>query len=316
MIRKRWAVLLVALIAAVGVMAWLYRGQLVVRFGGLVWLPVSATSPLTPTSLAIALRRPAPVARAGEFQWRRLAEGLSVAEVPVLVGAIEVDRLLMTRIDPKHYRISVANDPDGGKTIGRWMRDTAAIAVVNGSYYARDGRPATPARSNGKPLGPAKYKAAHGALVSRNGGAYIVDLLGKDWKVEFSGADDAMVSYPLLVDRAGASRVTGESGWLANRSFIAQTRDGQLMLGTTRDAFFTLDRLAEFLRSAPMDIAIALNLDGGPVACQAVAAGEYRRQSCGRWEVQVKNGSAWMLPPLWFLGDPPMPIAIVVRRKP
>jgi hypothetical protein len=39
-----------------------------------------------------------------------------------------------------------------------------------------------------------------------------------------------------------------------------------VIFGTTADAFFSFDRLAAFLRAAPLDIRIALNLDGGPVA--------------------------------------------------
>lgn len=310
--------LLLSVFAVVGILAlitWQHRGRLIVPLGGAVWLPVFTTNPLMPTSLQLALRTPIPAARAGSFEWLQLEPGLAVTEVPVLADGVEVDRLLMTRIDSNLFRISIENDPSGGRTIAQWMRTTGAKAVVNGSYYARDGRPAVPTISHGSAIGPTAYEATHGAFISKDGKSFIADLVNKKWQIEFQGAEQAMVSYPLLIDSSGSSRVTSQSGWLANRSFIAQMGDGQIVLGTTKDAFFTLDRLAQFLKSSPLDLAIALNLDGGPVACQAVTAGDYRRQSCGRWEVQVKDGRAWMLPPLWFLTDPPMPIAIVVRSK-
>jgi len=38
------------------------------------------------------------------------------------------------------------------------------------------------------------------------------------------GAENAMVSYPLLVGEDGANAVRTKSNWLANRTFIAEDR--------------------------------------------------------------------------------------------
>ena len=99
-----------------------------------------------------------------------------------------------------------------------------------------------------------------------------------------------MVSYPLLLAPDGSSRVQADARWLANRSFVAQDRTGRIVLGTTVDAFFSLERLASFLRAAPLDLVVALNLDGGPVACQAVMSESVRRDFCGKWETAVHEG--------------------------
>jgi len=50
------------------------------------------------------------------------------------------------------------------------------------------------------------------------------------------------------------------------------------VIGTTRDAFFSLDRLADFLATAPLDLERALNLDGGPIACQSIRVGRYHHK--------------------------------------
>jgi hypothetical protein len=63
-----------------------------------------------------------------------------------------------------------------------------------------------------------------------------------------------------------------------------------VIIGTTQSAFFSLDRLADFLKTAIPDLKAALNLDGGPVASQAVAVGDVRRKVHGRWELQ---GAEW-----------------------
>lgn len=109
------------------------------------------------------------------------------------------------------------------------------------------------------------------------------------------------MSYPLLLARDGSSRVQADRRWLANRSVVGEDPEGRIVIGTTEDAFFSLDRLADLLRTGSLRLSIALNLDGGPVACQAVAAAGYRRDFCGRWETKTEAGQLQLLRwPLWW----------------
>jgi len=183
-----------------------------------------------------------------------------------------VDRLLLARIDPAQWRFSVHSAPAGNHDLDTWMRELRAVLVVNGSYYGRlKGEPDTPLISNGVSMGPAEYEALHGAFVASARDANVVDLNGKDWRKVFAGKTNAMVSYPLLVDENGLTRAK-RSEWLAGRSFVGQDRSGKIVIGTTADAFLSLDRFAELLRRAPLDLATALNLDGGPVAFSLLSA--------------------------------------------
>jgi hypothetical protein len=195
------------------------------------------------------------------------------------------------------------------------MGELHPALVINGSYYDRDGRPATPAVIFGKPAGPATYDARQGAFVASSGGAGVVDLASRDWRTALSGADAAMVSYPMLIAADGSSRATAGTGWLANRSFVAQDRQGRVLLGTTRGAFFSLDRLADFLKRSPLDLKLALDLDGGPVACQGVALGGYRRQTCGAWELQVDKAGRAKVLPHWPGEQAVMPMVLAVYPK-
>jgi hypothetical protein len=52
------------------------------------------------------------------------------------------------------------------------------------------------------------------------------------------------VSYPILIN--GSYYDQYKSRWLANRRFIGRDKDGWIIIGTTVDAFFSLDRLATF----------------------------------------------------------------------
>jgi phosphodiester glycosidase len=169
--------------------------------------------------------------------------------------------------------------------------------------------------SGGRALGPASYDAKHGAFIASPGFAAVHDLGNRDWRDALDGADDAMVSYPLLVTKDGTNRVTANRDWLANRSFVGQDISGHIIIGTTADALFSLDRLAEFLQQAPLNLTIALNLDGGGVACQGIAVKDYRRTFCGKWELNTRDGGLKVF--TWTYGDRPwaLPIALAAVRK-
>jgi hypothetical protein len=244
-----------------------------------------------------------------------LQAGFEVAALPVIAAGEEVDRILLARIDPAHFRFVVHNDPTGSKALRGWMDHTGAVLVVNGSYYGRTGLPSPPTISEGSFLGPERYDARHGAFVAGDEATRLVDLAPVDWRQSFAGARNAFVSYPLLLTPDGSDRVPPSTNWLANRSFVAQDAQGRIVIGTTRDAFFSLGRLSAFLKIAPLGLTIALNLDGGPVACQGIRMNKFRRRSCGRWEVQIEGARAKMLPPLWMLADPPMPVVLAVYPR-
>jgi hypothetical protein len=105
-----------------------------------------------------------------------------------------------------------------------------------------------------------------------------------------------------------SSELTDQAGQTA-------TNAGLPILGTTVEAFFSLNRLAVFLRQAPLGLKLALNLDGGPVACQAIAWKEYRRDFCGGWETTVQDGQLKLLKPLIGNRRWGLPIVLAVLHK-
>jgi len=312
----------VALAAVIaGGAAWWYAGlrglNPLVRSGGTYWLSVTKTSPLLTPSMRIALASNLP-ATPGSLVWQTVDQGFDVADLPVLMGNELVDHVLLARIDPARFRFAVHNSVAGERSVDQWLARTGAALVVNGSYFSRHSEPATPLLSGGSLLGPKVYDARAGVFVSSASAVGVHDLAHQDWRVAFQGATDAMVSYPLLVAN-GVSRVPQPSRWLATRSFIAQDRAGRILIGTTTDAFFSLDRLARFLLDAPLDLTIALNLDGGPVACQNIALNGYARKTYGRSEAQVDGDDVKLLASARFLPSrfmpPSMPIVLTVSPR-
>jgi hypothetical protein len=89
---------------------------------------------------------------------------------------------------------------------------------------------------------------------------------------------------------------------------------GRIIIGTTADAFLSLDHFSQLLKNAPLDLSTALNLDGGPVACQAIDLDGYRRRTCGPQELQVEGKEVRLLQTL-FQGEFTLPIVLAVSPK-
>jgi hypothetical protein len=238
-----------------------------------VWLRAASADPTT-----------IPIAAAPA--WTTRAPGLETAELPVIFHGEEVDRIDLVRLEPRHWRFAVQLDRSRSRTLADWQRLIGTGVVVNGSYFQPDGTPSTPIRVAGQAFGPREYESSHGALViPADGPPAILDLLGHDPLAAIAGAPDALVSYPLLVDAAGAVRAEGRPDWLATRSFVAVDGSGRVVIGTTETGFFSLHRLGGFLAAAPLDLRLALNLDGGPLAAQSVSVPGFHRAVQGEAEL-------------------------------
>jgi Phosphodiester glycosidase len=301
----------IAGLGTVWLKAGLYGLHVLFRHGGTYWVPVAADSERLSPSMRLALRSD-PVATPGPFAWRPIANGFEVADLPAIVEGRAVDHILLARIAPDRYRFAVYNASAGDKDLDQWMAHLGAALVVNGSYYGRRGTPDTPFLSQKTLLGPRDYNARAGAFVASPASVGIVDLAKTDWKQAFQGAENAMVSYPLLVE-GNATRVSVTSRWLANRSFVGEDADGRVIIGTTTDAFFSLQRLAQFLLGAPLDLTAALNLDGGPVASQGISLNGYDRRTYGQWELEVTGDKVQLL--TWPYGTVAMPVVLAVFPK-
>jgi hypothetical protein len=286
------------------------------RRGGSYWITVAPDDRRLSPSMRLALRDVPPQAEAGAFSWIKAEPGFETAEVPVLAEGMEVDRILLARIEPHQFRFVVRNAAAGDKDIDQWeLALPKALLIVNGSYFDARGLPDTPIISEGVAAGPKDYDARSGAFVDANNSAHLVDLAGRDWKQELAGARNAMVSYPLLIDANGNTRTGPESRWLSNRTFLGQDGDGRILVGTTKDAFFSLTRLAIFLKSAPLDLRLALNLDGGPVACRSMRLKGVEQKFYAKWESQFRDGRVSLLRSVIPAVPWGMAVALTVERR-
>jgi hypothetical protein len=297
-----------------------YGLNVLLRRGGSYWITVAADDARLSPSMRLALLPVIPDVTAGTSAWKEMEPGFEVREIPVATGGQEIDRLYLNRFDPVRFRFIARNEPGGTKDIDQWEAALhpqgagGTVLIVNGSYFGLKGGADTPLVSMGERLGPRDYDAKAGAWVANASGTHVVDLAGRDWRAVLDGAENAMVSYPLLIGEDGRNAVRAKSNWLANRTFIAEDHQGRIIVGSTKEAFFSLDRLASFLLKAGLDIKTALNLDGGPIAGLSVRSASYRLKHYAWWEAQVTDGKVSLLQ---APRDVPwgMPVVLTVERK-
>jgi hypothetical protein len=215
----------VGLLLALGAL-WVYGGayrvRVLFRHGGTFWINVKTDDPRLSPSMRLALRDPPP-ASAGSFDWREPSPGFEVAELPVIAGGGEVDRLMLARIDPARFRFEVRTASLGDKGLDQWMTQSGAALVINGSFFSRYGVPDTPLLSAGILLGPKDYDARAGAFVASASFVGIHDLAHEDWQAAFRGADNAMVSFPCSSKKAARAALWPAAG-LPTAASSARTR--------------------------------------------------------------------------------------------
>src|SRR5262245_57970819 len=135
--RKRGLIFIVCLLFLFApVLLFAFRGldgiNVVLRRGGSIWPTVSRDDPRLSPAVRLALS--GKVGRLGRLTWAEPRPGFEVGELPILVDDMLVDRLLLARIDPAHWRFSVHSAPAGDHDLDRWMRELRAVLVINGSY--------------------------------------------------------------------------------------------------------------------------------------------------------------------------------------
>ena len=65
------------------------------------------------------------------------------------------------------------------------------------------------------------------------------------------------------------------------------------------------------MHESPLELTTALNLDGGPVACQGIQLNGFKRKTYGSWEMRADDDDVLLV--MTVPGIPaPMPVVIAV----
>lgn len=232
------------------------------------------------------------------IQWTRAAPGLEFSRVPVVRDGELVDIIAALRIDPERNTLRVFHGYDPRRTtaltIEGWQERTGAIAMVNGGMYMAEPvyMPVALVKTQGRPLGPARNRAARG-MIGANPDLRKIDLI--DFTYEYPAPSliesypELVTHWPILLDRNGQIRVE-KSLWQANRTVAAKSMDGRFLFLTTEGGFFTLFNFGRFLKESNdrqdrgFQVHTAMNLDGGYEANMVLRTSTHEYTTYGEFE--------------------------------
>jgi uncharacterized protein YigE (DUF2233 family) len=194
--------------------------------------------------------------------WRLLKPGLEVNLIRARSGTRD-ELMAVTRVDPTQHAIRVHYDPLTLHDVRDWMTLTGADAAINAGFFQESHETVGLLIVNGVPYGTS-YKDFGGMFTMRGAQPAIQWLKSTPYQPD-PAITQAVQAFPTLVVEGKVPQGINDNGARDRRSFVAIDRAGNVLIGTTQTAAWSVTDLARFLAGAKiLNIRSALNLDGGP----------------------------------------------------
>lgn len=207
--------------------------------------------------------------------WLDLAPGLEQRTLRVTNPAGDIiETMTLLRIEPANYQFDVLYTPGKARTVQQWAADSGAAVTLNAGYYTPEyiatGLVVVDGASHGQ-----SYSDFGGMLAVRQDGVQVRGL--SDLPYDPNEALMAAVqSFPMLIWPGGVLGFPEEDGVPARRTVIGQDRAGRIVIAVCPTGGFTLHELAIYLLQSDLDLAAALNLDGGTSSGLSLSFGAER----------------------------------------
>lgn len=203
-----------------------------------------------------------------EAVWVALGAGVERREIAVPVPTVSTTAtLILFRLNPQAVVFRVHYTPGLAKHISSWARELQArsprpLLVVNAGFFDDRYRVTAFTVADGHAEG-ISYKDFGGmfAVHAQRGEPRVRSLSLEPWRPD-EKFEQAVQGTPVLV-RPGRTPYTTPDGQRSRRTAIAQTSTGQIVVVVAPDYSLTLVELAAALLDPELDLAIAVNLDGG-----------------------------------------------------
>ncbi|MGD9002569.1 MAG: phosphodiester glycosidase family protein, partial [Anaerolineae bacterium] len=198
--------------------------------------------------------------------WQPLEPGVELREIEV-VGDPErsAERFWIVRLNPAQVRFRVRYDPANPKTVSAWGRESEALLVVNGAYFA-------PASGDNEAIGLLVTDGQRwGIPLEDYAGMFAVTASG-DVSVRWlrqrpydpgEPLAEAVQSFPVLVKPGGVMGFPADAdeGMPARRTVVAEDRNGNILLIIAPRGYLSLHAVAVYLARSDLAVDVALNLD-------------------------------------------------------
>lgn len=182
------------------------------------------------------------------------------------------DIVSIVRIDLHKAHLQVAYQPAQPLLMSEWMKQTNALAIINGGYFDTHNRPTGLLISDGQTYGTS-YSGFGGMLaVDGQGNVTLRSLSQQPYDPDNEQFQQATQSSPMLMLNGKRTQFNANAA-SSRRSVVAVDKQGRLLLIVSPNQAFSLDELADLLASSDLSIKTALNLDGGASTGLYVHAG-------------------------------------------
>jgi uncharacterized protein YigE (DUF2233 family) len=172
------------------------------------------------------------------------------------------DTVTIARFDLHHVQISVGYQPSQPLSLSNWMKQSNALAVIDGGFFDRSNHAVALLISNGQSYG-ASYSGFGGMLsVDNQDKVSLRSLREQPYDPNNEQLEQATQASPMLM--TAGQRTQFQANASARRwSVVAMDKQGRLLLIVSPSLAFSLDELADLLASSDLSLQTALNLDGG-----------------------------------------------------
>lgn len=192
--------------------------------------------------------------------WYPSAPGIDVRYEDWKTPANHEDTVTIVRLNLQRVHISIGYQPNTPLSMNTWMKQTGALAMINGGYFDATNKPEGLLVSDGQVTGTS-YTGFGGMLsVDPQGNVSLRSLRNQPYNGE--QLQQATQSSPMLVINGQRTQFTADSQF-QRRSVVATDKQGNLLLIASPAEEFTLDEMADLLSNSDLSIQNALNLDGG-----------------------------------------------------
>lgn len=172
------------------------------------------------------------------------------------------DTVTITRFDPQKVHFSVGYQPDKPLALKDWMKQSQALAVINGGYFNAQNVATALVIANGQAYG-ASYQGTGGMFsVDSQGNPSIQALSEQPYDPNTQQLQQATQCRPMLIVNQKRTQFQ-ENAATSPRSVIAQDTQGRFLFIVSPTQAFSMDELADLLEQSDLSLKTALNLDGG-----------------------------------------------------
>ncbi|HLZ62197.1 MAG TPA: phosphodiester glycosidase family protein [Ktedonosporobacter sp.] len=185
------------------------------------------------------------------------------------------DTVTIVRLDPHRIHLSVGYQPGQPLLTSEWMKQTGALAIINGGYFDDHNRATGLVIADGHAYSQS-YNAFGGMLsVDTQGHIQLRALHQQPYDPDTEQLQQVTQSSPMLIEDGQRTQFNANAA-SQRRSVVAMDKQGHLLLIASPNAAFSLDELADLLANSDLSLQIALNLDGGASTSLYLQAGNQK----------------------------------------